>query len=109
MSLNHIKSALSILPAELHAHIAQAGYTSSVKSKHKIYEEGTKMKLAKTGLMTTTILFMTYGLHGLMSTAVTKLAESQPNELENIWSSLLQSSAYSPISWSMAVAAGYGV
>lgn len=49
------------------------------------------MKFAKTGLMTTTILFMSYGIHGLINTGITKLAESQPNQLDNIWSSLLQS------------------
>ncbi len=59
--------------------------------------------------MTTTLAFMTYGIHGFMGTGVTKLAEAQPNQLDNIWSSLLQSSSYAPLSWGTSIIAAYAV
>ena len=109
-ALSHIRWSLAILPNELRAYTAEAWLTTPVTSAHQIYEEGSVMKIAKTGLMTTTIAFMTYGIHGLINTWVTKLAEAQPNQLDNTWSSLLQSpTTYGTMSWGISVVAAYTV
>lgn len=109
-SLVHLRSSLNILPAELRAHIGQEWYNTPISSEHQIYRESPAMKVAKTWLMTTTILFMTYGIHWLINTWVTKLAESQPDQLNNIWSTLLQSPGlYGTTSYGLSIAAAYGV
>lgn len=108
-ALNHVWNSLKILPKELRAYISEVWVSTPISSKNQIYREWSVMKYAKTGLMTTTLAFMTYGIHGFIGTGVTKLAESQPNQLDNIWSSLLQSSAYAPLSWGTSIVAAYAV
>lgn len=109
-SLTHLRSAMTILPATLRTHISEESFTAPVNSKHKVHEDAKLTKVAKTGVMTATVLFMTYGIHWLMNTTVTKLAEMQSNPLDNIFSDMLQSNvAYPMWSWLLAAAAGYSV